>query len=355
MKIDKLKAGQIIKNYKALCELLEIPVKSSSKSKMYQFKELERFCSFRKSGHNILIDEVFEEEKEKVENRGKSAGSRNNNNVYSNFIQLMITDLLAQCNGHISISRSRLQVNIGLANENYSELGNYIRKLSDYTNIPIYVLYDFYNTNSGNFKRRIESALDSLQDKSIIIYSIVYKVKDKDSSVTRTATEYDLELIVECQKEVLEEWKYDNMSDIPLKDRKKFRHEVQGLLNEISDIEFYYKAYDITINKKYIEQERKKLQDLVLEEVERQEQKGKLNKTVKDNIIVNAKNRRNTEMEKGEWGKAKNKTLEARRSDTYITDFKELTNLLIDSNADKKFAAKVKSFESLFGNEDLFA
>jgi hypothetical protein len=355
LKTEKLKAGQTIKNYKALCELLEVPVKSSSKSKMYQFNELERFCSFRKSGHSILIDEVFEEEKEKVENRGKSAGSRNNHNVYSNFIQLMITDLLAQCNGHISISRSRLQVSIGMSNENYSELGEYIRKLSDYTGIPVHVLYDFYNTNNGNFKRRIESALDNLQDKSIIIYSTIHKVGVKDEYVTRTATEDDLEVIVECQKEVLEEWEYIHMKDIPMKDRKKFRKKVQRLLNERSDIQFYYKAYDITINKKYIEQERNKLQDLVLEEVDRQEQKDRINTTVKEHIIQNASKRHQKEIAKGDWGKAKNKTIEVRKSNTYIANIKELTNLLIDSNADKNFAYKVKEFEPLFGIEDLFA
>ncbi|WP_416731353.1 hypothetical protein [Fictibacillus sp. JL2B1089] len=353
MKVEKLKAGQTFKNYKALCEELEMEEKKAN-SKKAQLSELSCFCNYSNVGHQIIIHKVFKSKREKVDNRGKSAGSRNNNTVYSNIIQLMITDLLAQCNGHISISRSRLQLMIGMTNKNYNELGDYLRKLSDCTLIPIHVLYDFYNTNNGNFKRRIESALNSLQNKATIIYTIVHKVKDKDSSTTRTADELDLEIIMECQRAILDEWNYSEMKDIPLKDRKKFRRKVQDMLNELSNIEYYYKAYDITINKKYIEQERNKLQDLVLEEVDRNKNKYKLNKTVKEQIMNNATKRQQLELEKGEWGKAKNKTLEARRSDTYIKNINELALKLIDLDADKNFAYNVKNF-SLEGLEDILA
>lgn len=351
MKIHNISPGKTFKNYKELCGVLEIPVKSSSKSKMYQLKELSRFCSYRRSGHTFIIDEVFEIPLDKVDNRGKSEGSRNNNNIYSNAIQLMITDLLAQCKGHISISRSRLQFRIGMTNENYSELSEYIRKLSNYTGIAVHVLYDFYNLNNVNFKQRIESALNILQDKSVIMYKTVFKIgKRRIYNQTRTATPDEEELIMECQKEILEEMGYKTLSEVPMKNRKKFRNKTQKLLNENSDIDFYYKAYDITINKKYIEKERNELESLLLEEVKRNEYKGELNETVIKHIVHNAEKRH--EKENGYWGKTYNKKLEIRKSDTYIDDIKRLTNLLIDINTDN-FSEKVKEFKVEALSEDL--
>ncbi|WP_144700167.1 hypothetical protein [Fictibacillus phosphorivorans] len=324
MKTEKLKPGQTIKNYKVLCEFLEVPVKSSSKSKMYQFKELERFCKFRKSGHNILIDEVYETPIEKIENRGKSAGSRRS--IYGNAIQLLIADLLAQSGGHISISRSRLLNRIGMINNNYGGCGELVPKLSKYTRINEKVIYDFYNTSNSNFKSTIESALNNLMDKRIIMFNTVIKIREKGEFTTRIASENELSVIMDCEKEVLEEMKYQKMSLVRIsRDWKKFKGKVKKYLNEYSHIEYYYTAYDITVNEKYIEQELNELADLLLEEVKREEEKINLNTTVIDNLLKNAEHRNENSFTAGKMGKVRSEV-------TYIDNIKKLASLLIDKN-----------------------
>ena len=78
MKLDTntLKINDTFKNYKELCAYLgEEPKKANSK--VAQLKEWERYFSFRKEGQKIIITEVFDTPKDKVDNRG----GNNNKNV----------------------------------------------------------------------------------------------------------------------------------------------------------------------------------------------------------------------------------------------------------------------------------
>ena len=59
MNIGNLKEGMVVKNYKKLCKLLEIEVKSGN-TKISQMKELETFCSFHRNGQKIIIDKIYD-------------------------------------------------------------------------------------------------------------------------------------------------------------------------------------------------------------------------------------------------------------------------------------------------------
>lgn len=85
MDITKLKKGLIIKNYKAMCEILDEPIKEGRNRKL-QLKDWERYFDWSKDGHKFIIDRVYKKPKSKVDGRGKSKGSRNNNlQHYPNF------------------------------------------------------------------------------------------------------------------------------------------------------------------------------------------------------------------------------------------------------------------------------
>ena len=59
MKIENLKEGMVIKNYKELCRYLEWNT-TTGNAKKSQFKDLERYCKYHKEGQKIVIDEIFE-------------------------------------------------------------------------------------------------------------------------------------------------------------------------------------------------------------------------------------------------------------------------------------------------------
>lgn len=296
LKIEELQVGQSFKNYKELCTVLGWEVKKSVGTKKAQFKELERYCNYTKIGHRIVIDEVFEKVKTKIDGRGKSEGNRKSSTIYGDIIQLLILDLLAQCkNGNLSISRSKLLLTISMINENYSKCGEQIKKLSRYTQIEEAIIYDFYNTSRSSFKGVIENAIKTLADKRIILCDIVTKVKVAKENTHRLATQEEKEFILKTEKSVLKELGYDKISEVKFsKDWKKFRRKTKVIFHAESMIDYHYAAYEIIINRDYLEEETKNILDFLLEETEREDFKEELNYKVRKNLNARAENRTET-------------------------------------------------------------
>ena len=80
MKIENLKVGMVIKNYKELCKLLEIEEKGGS-SKKCQMNKLSVCCKFHKEGQKIIIDEIYDTPLPTYDGRGKNPNSHGNNHI----------------------------------------------------------------------------------------------------------------------------------------------------------------------------------------------------------------------------------------------------------------------------------
>ena len=89
IKTENLSVGQSIKNYKKLCILLDEEPKTG-KSRQLQLRDWERYFRYSKVGNKFVIKEIYLEPKEKIDNRkgnsGTSEGSRNNNDIYGQYI-----------------------------------------------------------------------------------------------------------------------------------------------------------------------------------------------------------------------------------------------------------------------------
>jgi hypothetical protein len=85
MNIKNIKVGMIIKNYKKLCELLEVKVCLSGMSKRIQNKEFERYfkCHKIEGTQKIVIDEIFTNIREKEDKR-KNGNNKNKLKEYTN-------------------------------------------------------------------------------------------------------------------------------------------------------------------------------------------------------------------------------------------------------------------------------
>lgn len=167
MKTENLKIGQIIKNYKVLCtDYLNVePTKGNGRN--YHFKELERFCLYHKEGQKIIIDEVFNEVKEKVDMRGKQD---NNTPKYVENIELnIIGELLTrgQDNKYV-VGRGVLLRNVGLTNINYSYCKRRQDKLATYLEVKKEVVNDYYTCVDSMILGNLEKALKNLSNKKII-------------------------------------------------------------------------------------------------------------------------------------------------------------------------------------------
>lgn len=321
MNIKNIKTGQTFKNYKHLCTELEMEVKRGN-SKNAQLKELSRYCNYNKIGHSFIIVKVYEKPLSKIDGRGKSEGSRRN--IYNNFIQLLILDLLAQCNNKsITVSRNNLLRLVHMTNINYGYCGENVPKLSVYAEIEEAIIYDFYNTSNSSFKSAVDTALKALRDRSVIIYDMVTKVRRIDKKIHSIATEEEREIILECENETLEEFGFEKISEVRCsKYWRKFKEIVKEKLNERSNIDFYYLAYDITISQKYIDKKLNNLADLVLKDVKREEYQNELNITVCAKLLENAQKRHESKKE--------SKMKIHREKDDYIAKIDKLINLLVN-------------------------
>ena len=56
---------KIYKNWKEICGAMDWEV-TSGKSKILKLKDLERYCKYHKDGNKFIIDEVYENPKEKI-------------------------------------------------------------------------------------------------------------------------------------------------------------------------------------------------------------------------------------------------------------------------------------------------
>lgn len=318
---EKLVAGTVFKNYKDMCTEMDIEVKAGN-SKKAQLKELERYCYLDKDGYKIRIKEVYDVVKEKDNNYIGNT----NRDVYGDIIKLLLLDYLTECRDNIVINRNNLYAKLGMTNRNYSTCKANYQSLADYIGINIRYVYDFYNINDGNFKGIVDRTLNNLQDQRLIIYEAIIKVKHKDEQSTRRIFSHERDYLIQVEKEVLDELGYSSISKIRISsDWRSFRKRVTDKLRSDIGIQYYYFAYDISINHKYIRSESINLKETILHSFNREENLSKMNQIVMNNIDNNT-NRRNVDVESNFMNKA------YRLNDSYINNTFKLSTILIDRN-----------------------
>ena len=134
MRIENLKVGMVLKNYKHLCSLLciEPKGKAGSNSRIAQIKEINRSVKYKKleGGNKLVILEVYNELKDKEDFRTKG-----NNSKYVENIEKIVLYTLNKHNSNeaLILSRGRLLEVCNMINENYRIGKQNISKISALT------------------------------------------------------------------------------------------------------------------------------------------------------------------------------------------------------------------------------
>ena len=97
--MKQINNGQKFKNYKALCEFMEEPVKTG-KSKQLQMKNWERYFQYHKEGNSIVVDAVYDEALKKERKKCTDTSNYGSNNIKN--IEPMIKYLMSYWNEDIS-------------------------------------------------------------------------------------------------------------------------------------------------------------------------------------------------------------------------------------------------------------
>ena len=273
-----------------------------------------------------MIDEIFEEQKEREDGRKGSD--------YEEMRDLILRLLLTSKESNRAVfSTPALLQGLGAINGNYSEGRMNQEELGECLDINVECVKDFYSTTHSTLKSAIATNLNSLMnDENLIIWGKTimvckntpkirlnelgeYQLDDRgrvisEASLTyRVATVDEKEFILKTEKKILNRMGYKNVNTVISHGKaKEFYDIVDAILKDKCNINYYYKAYEIIFSREMIEKEVEKI------DFQQQVEKEMLNARVKDKIIFNAEDRK----EKAMTIVSRSKKIQARRSEDFI-------------------------------------
>lgn len=365
MNIQNLTAGMTIKNYKALCEVLEIK-STTGKSKTLQLKELERHVKYSKEGNKFIIDQIYTNAIEKIDNRG------GNNKVFiDDFKALMLYMMKNNKSQELLLSKSALYKVSNLVNENYLEARKNIPKLADIVNLPEQAIYEFYDYNSTKIRQTADRNLKKMRSEALLIFEDVHAVAVNEVTIAvnefntpicndtgalvyetrlthRQANKDENSIILKFEKEVMEEMNFSNLQNVFLSGRwKTFKSEVEKRLKRANtNIKYYYGAYRITWNNDNVNKEYNKY----CKGIDIQDVKLNLNSNMKNSILRANKNRHTKAKNFSGFGDAVTEKIKYQRFEGYTKEQEQLTFMLIDATAQSvvhKLNEPIKDYKKL--------
>lgn len=245
MNIENLKQGMILKNYRQLCLVLEIEPTGGCKKKS-QIKELERYIKYHKEGNKFVVDEVYEEVKDKMDKR-----TNGNNNDLSKNLRYMILHLCHKnkLRGKVEVGYSKtfLYSYCGMINENYRDTKGNKKAFAQYLNLEqlaIEECFEYTDDRMGQALRRALSTLTNTNKALGYRYGYNYVLS---SEMCHMTADIDLETIIrDVENKTMKQMKmnrYDKIYTSGRWDDFKFK-VINTLKNEhalyFKSLKYYY-------------------------------------------------------------------------------------------------------------------
>ena len=318
--------------------LNEEPKKGNSKVK--QMKQIESLYKVKQKGRKYILIEKYNEPKEIIDNRQES---------YISLIENLILNLCynesyqPSFDGSIKISMGRIARGVGLFNTNFSACKRMLGKTSKYLGTNIDTTKEYFDTVERSASGKIETALKNLDKKATISWNKVIMIaeveefsqfshREKESGEVevykstmenhRKATDEEIDFIRDSRKEAYIQY--------GVKDAKqaKFSSKAKEINDNIKtrllkrNISYYYYAYEIRFNPKFVEYD---LKQFCLDEDEKYAMTKTLKEAFSIKIYENA-DKKNIKC----VGRPSNSDRKAsRKGDKYLEDYQTLNNNMI--------------------------
>ena len=242
---------KIYKNFRELCEELNWKV-GTGKQKKLQLEELSRLCNWHKEGNKIVIDEIFEVAKEKVDGRinncntghstkstkedDKRANNKNQGHSTSKY-EMIDTLIYEQLSGFERIfTKLQLIKNAGL----------YVSKddIVNGCNVNEYSINDFLDVYNSTINKLIDTALNRMCKNKIIEYSKIIVIDNSDSVIDMNSKV--CKIIESIEKETAKEMNIKNIYLLPSEEKKAFYDRCnKKAIEKCVCIDYYYRAFSI--------------------------------------------------------------------------------------------------------------
>lgn len=164
---ERVSVGMVIKNYKQLCQLLDLPILSGGNAKQAQIKNLKCYMDFEKSGQKFIITDIFDTPL--TINDQRKLG---NNSIYVKYIEVILLQYLSKQNGFTStLNKVDWWRLLGFINEKYKNTPDKELETLD-SSITPFEIKMFYQRCNTKLERILFSALNNLKNRKLIIYEL---------------------------------------------------------------------------------------------------------------------------------------------------------------------------------------
>lgn len=293
--------------YLALCKIFG-EEKKTGKSKQLQILNWKRFCNIIEGEKaTFVITEVYPEPKEKVDNRGKSDGSRNNyKGIYAEYLDTLLLqylqneELKLKDTCKIYTTNNKIAENTGIVNCNYrtafsSQARFYNTVKEDFKiNTNVYCMKDVFRITKTKIREIIKASLDRLQTSKKLEYEVCYFIY-RPYTIT-IPNEMELEIINKVETETMQEMSIEHKRKIDNSEKltKEFNTKVlEKVQKELDYVEAIFKGYSIVLYKDFdiesdseIMELKKRLNELVIVSLKEKPQQIQ-EKTIKNEKLEN--------------------------------------------------------------------
>lgn len=126
MNIKNLTENMIIKNYKELCNILEVKAATNGNYKRKQLEELLLYCNYEKQGNKFIIKEIYKNPSITLDDILKTKNSK-----YINILGNIIVEYLYNNPRKFEgVLLNTLFTLLGITNTNYTDANYYRKELS---------------------------------------------------------------------------------------------------------------------------------------------------------------------------------------------------------------------------------
>lgn len=350
MKIENLRVGMEIKNYKELCKVLELK-ETTGRGRKNQLDWIQDYVKYKKKGHRFMILDIYNDI-EIVPMRGR--GGDTSDNTHIEYIEKLILDLLVQdkSDGEIFLSKSKIFETLDMVNVNFGSSKRQSQKVALFSDVHQLNADEWFSSTGGMLERNLNKALNRLESQYLIFWSkkltihksstvAAGKVTGDESVITnpkeaqnREATKEEVQAIIRAEREVMKEINCDNKQMIIAKKKwNLFQRMVKEVLYEEQDIDYYWQSYHIVYNPAHVKEGADELNKRLLPYKDREAYKRLLNLAIQDNSNTNSANRSRLSMKRLEEFNAKDRARDERRAkDSYVSDSIKLSKTMIDKS-----------------------
>lgn len=359
IKLNNIKVGDVFKNYKELCKVLDEKVKGGD-GKKYQLIDWQRYFTYEKQGYKFVIKEIHNNTLDKKD--GRKIG--NNVLPFIDEMELLLINLLLHSEDkELTISNSKLLLMLSMINPNYLTYVNNKEQLSKLVDVNINFIIDFYDVTNSTFRSAINTVTKRLENKKLVIHEQVTMVCFVDTPVKKTltghnkiiemytydnnsnsytsndilpkeiyreATSDEKELIVRLEKHIMKnKYGYDNIQDLFIAGKAtSFYADVSRVLFKELNIKKAYKAHRYTFNIDNLNDEMIKLLDKY--------DINELRKQINNKVMIRLDETSNkrymdalSELFETETNKVR---VNVRADDNYVDNINHLSSNLIDND-----------------------